>query len=262
MFDAALFERLRSARGTTLGTPLSVAAVTGSTNDDALAAARAGASHGATFLAEQQTHGRGRRGRPWHAEPGTNLLFSVVLRLSLPLEAVPTLALASGLAVRSAIARSVCGSEPAGERVLVKWPNDVWLDQRKVAGVLAESQIQGGSVIASVVGVGINVGTTAFPPDIAATATSLSLSGSSVGREPLLVDVLAELERTLWKLARGGVSALHAELTRFDALAGRPVRVEDIEGIACGIDRAGCLVIRLANGELKAVAGGSVELIR
>jgi len=260
VFDAIEFERLRRARATALGAPLRVMDETGSTNDDALAAARAGARHGATFVAEHQTRGRGRRGRSWHAEPGANLLFSVVLRLALPLELVPALALASGLAVRSAIARSLPIGAGSDERVRVKWPNDVWLDQKKVAGVLSESQIQAGSVIASVVGIGINARTTAFPPEITGTATSLTLSGSNIRQEELLVEVLAELESTLWKLARGGMSALHAELTRHDALAGRPVRVEDVEGIASGFDTTGRLLVRLPDGELRALASGSVEL--
>jgi len=248
-------------RGLTLGRPLSVALETGSTNDDALAAARAGASHGATFVAEYQTRGRGRRGHVWHAEPGTNLLCSIVVGPGLPLEATPALALAAGLAVRSAIAAAPGLGDAADERVRVKWPNDVWLDQKKVAGVLSESQIQGGALIASVVGIGINVGPRAFPAEIAANATSLVLSGSTVSREALLVEVLAALESTLWRLARGGVLALHDDLTRYDALAGRPVRVEDIEGVASGIDATGRLLVRLSDGELRALTGGSVELI-
>lgn len=261
MFDSELFERHVRERGAHFGLPLTVVEETGSTNDDALAAARGGASHGATFLAERQTRGRGRRGRHWHADPGTNLLFSVVVRLALPIDSVPALSLAAGLAVRSAIARALPTRDTADERVRLKWPNDVWLDQKKVAGVLSESHLQGEQAIACVVGVGINVKTASFPPEIASTATSLLLSGSSVTRERLLADALTELEASLRELARGGVAALHRDLSRFDALAGRPVRVDDVTGVAAGIDDAGRLLVRGADGALSSVAGGSVELL-
>lgn len=269
-FDADRFEALRRERGLLLGTPLCVTALTGSTNDDALAAARAGAPHGATFVAEQQTKGRGRRGRTWFAASGESLLCSLVLRLDLAAELVPALALAAGLALRRVIAQIVQPQRPEA-KVLVKWPNDVWVEQKKIAGVLCESQIQSGKPVAVILGFGVNVMTETFPDTLEKTATSLTLLGAAHPREELLADALAELDARIDGMSRGGVRTLSRELSEYDALLGQAVRVLgpegggadfDSEGIAEGVDDAGRLLLREKTGELLCLTSGTVELVR
>jgi BirA family biotin operon repressor/biotin-[acetyl-CoA-carboxylase] ligase len=259
-FARERFEALRAERGLALGAPLTLYAVTGSTNDDALLAARAGAPHGATFIAERQTEGRGRRGRSWFAQDGESLLCSVVLRVPLPLEAVSALALAAGLAVREAVAKALPAHEER-ELVRVKWPNDVWVGRKKIAGVLAESQMQGGALSAAVVGFGINVTTAVFPEEIADSATSLRLLGAAGAREMLLFDALSALEERTNRLLSGGVPALSLELSRKDALLGHRVRVDGADGVAAGIDGLGRLLLRLKTTEIVEVTAGTVELL-
>lgn len=259
-FARERFEALRCARGLRLGAPLTLHTLTGSTNDDALAAAREDAPHGATFVAERQTSGRGRRGRTWFAAAGESLLCSVLLRVPLPIEAVSALALAAGLAVREAVAKALPDYEERG-LVRVKWPNDVWVENKKIAGVLAESQLQGGTLVAAVVGFGVNVTTTAFPDEIRARATSLQLLGASAAREVLLADALSALEARTHRLLVGGAPALTLELSQKDALLGRKVRVEGQDGIAAGIDDRGRLRLRLKSNEILEVAAGTVELL-
>ncbi|MEB2313056.1 MAG: biotin--[acetyl-CoA-carboxylase] ligase [Sorangiineae bacterium] len=253
-FDANRFAALASERGLSLGAPLSVVEVTGSTNDDALAAARAGAPHGATFVAEAQANGRGRRGRAWASPPGVNLTFSVIVRPSVPLGRVSAVPLVVGLAVRAAVARRL--TTP----VELKWPNDVLVDGRKLAGVLVESQLSGHRLAALVVGVGLNVALQEFPADLAGIATSLALSGArDLGRETLLLDVLAALEERLALFEEHGLAPLHRELTLHDALAGARVRVDGVAGLARGIDADGALLVADAGGALRRVIAGSVE---
>ncbi len=253
-FQAPRFASLARERRLALGTPLHAVATTGSTNDDAMAAARAGAAHGATFVADLQTRGRGRRGHVWTSPPGENLTFSVVLRPRLALARVTALPLVVGLAVRAAVATRV------GVPVTVKWPNDVLAGGRKLAGVLVESQLQGHELAAVIVGVGVNVAMRELPDEIKDTATSLSLCGSrELERETLLADVLADLERRLATFERDGLDPFHAELARFDALRGQTVRVEDAVGTARGIDRDGALLLENDAGEIKRVIAGAVE---
>jgi BirA family biotin operon repressor/biotin-[acetyl-CoA-carboxylase] ligase len=258
-FDVARLEALRTKRGLSLGSPLTASDVTASTNDDALQAARAGAPAGTTFVTERQTHGRGRRGRSFYAEPSASLLCSVIVRPALPIERASGLSLAAGLAARRAIARALPALE-AARGVRIKWPNDVWAGERKIAGVLAETLIENGRLAAVVIGVGVNVATTSFPPDLGARATSIALLGGQVDRELLLADLLDDLARVLAELERAGLGALHAELLRYDALLGKSVRVDDTRGVAQGIDPLGRLLVRCERGDVVPVMAGTVEV--
>jgi len=137
-----------------------------STNDEARTMGQDGAADGLVILAERQTAGRGRRGAAWFSPPEESLAFSILIRPQEPKALWPRLALATGLAVAEAI--EACGVE-AG----IKWPNDVWIRGRKVAGILVEA----GSDFA-VVGIGLNVKTAVFPPEVAGIATSLHLEAA------------------------------------------------------------------------------------
>jgi BirA family biotin operon repressor/biotin-[acetyl-CoA-carboxylase] ligase len=262
-FDAERFSE--HARALALGRPLVATLKTGSTNDDALAAARDGAPHGALFVTEEQLAGRGRRGNTWLAPPGEGLLFSLVLRPPLRAERAPALALLAGLAVRAAVAVLL---ERAGSsaRALVKWPNDVVIagdKPRKLAGVLVESVVRGGQLGAVVVGVGLNVGRLGLPGELADTATSLEELGVTVARERLLADVMGAFEARLEKLEspENPLEALVSELACFDALFGSFVRVDDVLGTAAGIDGEGCLKVVDAAGRTKRIVSGHVTLL-
>jgi len=256
LFDADRFVTLAKQRGLALGTPLVSVRVTESTNDLALEAGRSGAAHGATFVAEEQTRGRGRRGRLWSSPPGQNLTFSTLLRPKLEPERASSLTLAIGLAVRDVVAARVAAA------VGVKWPNDVVVHGRKVAGILVESQLVGGRISALVAGIGLNVSMRELLPEIAEIATSLALLGASdLEREPLLCDVLAELDRRVRVHETAGLPALLDELRAHDALLGRRIRVETATGVARGIDATGALLLENERGEIRPIVSGTVEVM-
>ena len=150
-----------------------------STNDEVHSLAQDGAPHGRIVLAERQTAGRGRRGAVWFAPTGESLAFSILLRPTEAKTLWPRLALATGLAVAEAI-------ESFGPQVGIKWPNDVWIGARKVAGILVEA----GADFA-VVGIGLNVNTTEFPPEVAKIATSLQMeTGQAFSRAEVMAAVI------------------------------------------------------------------------
>jgi BirA family biotin operon repressor/biotin-[acetyl-CoA-carboxylase] ligase len=221
-----------------LGRPRLHLRETGSTNDRARALAAAGAPHGTLVTAREQTAGRGRYGRTWVGPPGHALLMSLVLR-----ELDPLLPLRAGLAV----------ADLAGDAARVKWPNDVWVDGRKVAGILAEARVQSGL---AVLGIGVNVAV-----DLAQLPDELQQTAGTLGRRPdELEDALAELLRALERrLAEPAAESLDALRAR-DALLGRPVSWDGGQGTAAGIDDAGSLLVRLRDGREITLNAGEVVL--
>jgi BirA family transcriptional regulator, biotin operon repressor / biotin---[acetyl-CoA-carboxylase] ligase len=195
--DGPRIEQALERDGVALGRPLSIVDVTGSTNDDAKAAAHGGIASGAAFVADTQTAGRGRLGRAWHSPAGENLYVSFVLRPDHPDRTVPFVTLAAGLATADAIAPLIeCA-------VQLKWPNDVLVSNRKIAGVLCESAVSKERTFV-VVGIGLNVRTTVFPPDLAPTSTSLALAGAKMlDRSTVLVSIATALSIRMNMLARG-----------------------------------------------------------
>ena len=223
-----------------LGRPRLHLRATTSTNDRARELAQAGAPHGTLVTAAEQTSGRGRQGRTWTAPPGSALLLSVVLR-----DPPALLPLAAALAV----------SEVAGAGAQIKWPNDVLLDERKIAGILAEGRPQDGW---AVLGIGLNVALRIedLPPELHETAGTLGLGPADL--EPTLERLLASLERTL---ALDEATLLDAYRAR-DALRGREVSWTTGRGRAAGIDGEGRLVVELAEGGRTALSAGEVHLER
>jgi len=254
-----------AAKGLTIGAPLELMAETDSTNDVAKRAAKNGAPHGATFVAEAQSRGRGRQGRGWVGTAGESLLFSVLLRVPCEPTRLPPLALVAGLAVRDAVARAAPSAE-----VKIKWPNDVLARKsaaeayRKVAGVLVEAVLTGSKVEAIVVGIGLNVHTRSFPEEIASSATSVALVAGAGTNPPdratVLADVLEGLDRDVSHVAARGVGLVHARLRSADLLLGTAIRTESVSGTAEGIDLDGRLCVRAADGALVRVASGEVHL--
>jgi BirA family biotin operon repressor/biotin-[acetyl-CoA-carboxylase] ligase len=225
-----------------LGTPRLHLRETGSTNDRARALAQAGAPHGTLVTASAQTAGRGRRGRAWSAPAGTSLLMSLVLRA--PDRMLP---LAAGVAV----------AEIAGPGARIKWPNDVWIDGRKVAGILAEARPQDGWAI---LGIGLNVALRIedLPEELHGTAGTLGLAPRDV--EAVLGRLLAALERVLALPTPALLDAFRAR----DALRGQEITwgVDAQRGRAAGIDGGGRLVVELPAGGRTALDAGEVLLVR
>jgi BirA family biotin operon repressor/biotin-[acetyl-CoA-carboxylase] ligase len=255
-FDADRFRSAARDAKPKLGRPLMYLPVTGSTNDDALLAARSGAPHGSLFVSDEQTAGRGRRGNNWLAAPGESLLFSVLLRPRLELAQTSALTLAIGLALRDAVAPLLTSTAQ------LKWPNDLYVNDKKLAGVLVESQLQGERLQALVVGVGLNVATRDFPAELAARATSLALLGASdLEREPLLHALLNAIALRLDAYQDTGVAGILDELNAADALCDRRVRVDTQVGVGCGLDAQGRLLLRDDAGVVHAIIAGTVELL-
>ena len=165
-----------------------------STNTEAVAWAAEGAPHGAVVLADYQTRGRGRHGRTWQADAGHNLLYSVILRPTFKPAEFGLITLAASLSVADAVTVLVAPSA-----VQVKWPNDVLIDGSKCCGILSESAIGTETVV--VVGIGLNVNQSEFPPELSDRATSIRLAaGQCVDRTALLVDILRRFEKNLAQL--------------------------------------------------------------
>jgi BirA family transcriptional regulator, biotin operon repressor / biotin---[acetyl-CoA-carboxylase] ligase len=242
----------------TLGSPLHRLATTTSTNDEAKRGARAGAPHGATWVAEEQTAGRGRQGRSWVSPRGENLLFSVLLRVDCIPSRLPLVAIVAGLAVRDAVARA---APSAGASI--KWPNDVLVGPKKIAGILVEAITAGRRIEAVVVGVGVNVHTRVFPEDLAERATSVSLvSGQPPDRDALLADILEGIDHDLHVVLARGLGLVRARVDAADALRGKGLRNDSGDsGVASGIDDEGRLLVRRDDGVLTRWSAGEVHLV-
>lgn len=225
-----------------LGEPFEFHRSLGSTNDRAAQLARAGGPEGALVLAEEQTAGRGRGGSPWMTPPGSALAFSLVLRpRGLSGEAVSGLAAIGALAVAEAL-------EAQGAPARIKWPNDVLLEGRKVAGVLVEAAWAGADLEHAILGIGVNVRRASVPPDSQAAfpATCVEAAvGRSVEREAVLLGVLDGLGR--W-IARLGSLDLQAAWEQRLAFRKEEVRVWDPEG---GLAFEGVLIGLLPDGRLR-----------
>jgi BirA family biotin operon repressor/biotin-[acetyl-CoA-carboxylase] ligase len=222
----------------TLGHPRVHHRQTDSTNARAKELAEAGAPHGTLVTASEQSAGRGRQGRTWSAPAGQALLLSVVLR-----DWPELLPLTAALAVAD-----VAGSEAA-----IKWPNDVLLDGRKVAGILVEGRPQERWMV---LGIGLNVAVdvAALPEELADRAGSLGRRPADV--EPTLRELLAALERRL-----GEPAATTLEIYRKrDALMGRAIAWAGGEGTAAGVDDGGRLLVEVADGSRVALDAGEVHL--
>src|SRR5262245_28576295 len=233
-------------------------AVCASTSDLAAERARAGATAGLVICADAQTGGRGRLGRSWHSPAGENLYFSLLLRPARPPVEIPPLTLLVGAAVARAIA-------PLGVSPRLKWPNDVQLvdgadRKRKLAGVLTEMASAGARVEHVVVGVGINVNATAFPPELTERATSLRAAlDRPVDRAGVLAAVLNAFEPLYDAFERRGPAVAVAAFEEFAALPVR-CRIDDrLQGVALGVDPDGALRLRDDAGQIHRVISGEVQ---
>ena len=232
-----------------------------STNTALVEEAREGAPEGLVVVADHQTAGRGRLGRTWSAAPGTALLVSVLLRPPLPIGEVPVVLMAAGLAACDGVEAA------AGVRPRLKWPNDLVVGDRKLAGLLTEAS--GGGDPGIVLGLGINVTAGAYPASLAAEATSCEEEGKGpVDRGELLVAFLTALDsRYSAALAAGGRAATFEAYRADSATLGRRVRVElttgpSLEGQASRLADDGQLVVVDEAGVEHLVNVGDVKHLR
>src|SRR5262245_34433101 len=223
-----------------------------STNSWLLDAARDGAAAGLVAVADHQESGRGRRGRAWESAPGDSLLVSVLLRPHAAVDRVHVVTIVAALALADALGRV------AGLEVDLKWPNDLLVGERKLAGLLAEADVVGGEVRAIVVGAGCNLGQRAFPDGLRTPATSCLLeTGKAPDRDVLLSAFLGAFGDRL-----DGIDGVVRDYRARLATLGRQVRVElersVVEGIATDLDHDGRLVVTPAGGAPVVVAAGDV----
>jgi BirA family biotin operon repressor/biotin-[acetyl-CoA-carboxylase] ligase len=204
---------------------------------------------GALVVADHQTAGRGRLGRSWEAPAGTALLFSLLLKPPAERRA-PELSLVAGIAVADALERTL------GLSVQIKWPNDVMLRRKKIAGCLAEAR--DGAVV---LGIGVNVNQTRPElPDIAGSIRTLT--GRDADREELLTVLLGDLDARYASWKEGGLDAVYDGLGPRDFLRGRQVSVNGTSGVVAMIDREGKLEIAVGHGERVTVESGEVSYVR
>lgn len=251
--------RIRAALSSETGgpwtAPIVAHAETGSTSDDAKALAREGCAEGTLVVADAQTKGRGRSGAGWHSPPRENAYLSLVLRPALTPRAVAPLTLVVGLVVRDVVGARV--EAP----VRVKWPNDVFVRDRKLAGILVEGQIRGDALASVVIGVGVNVATRSFPPPLDEIATSLAIEEArDLDRASLVAEIVVGIRTSTERFVRDGLAAFADRVAAHDVLRGREIAVGGVRGTARGIDALGRLLVERADGSVEAIVSGHVDL--
>lgn len=250
---ARIHERLTTRR---YGRSLVVVESTGSTNDDAMTAARGGAVDGHVVLADRQSAGRGAHGRRWESPAGSDLYLSILDRPDVAQHKLPPLTLAVGLGVADAVDALLAGS--GAPRSEVKWPNDLWIGGRKCAGVLVEASAAGERVTDVVIGIGLNVNRAQWPPELDGRATSLRMahpSARAFDRAEVLATLLARVEHWVERFVVEGAGAVVGPLDDRLAFKGREVRCDADAGILIGIAPSGAARIATAQGVREVIAG-------
>jgi len=252
IFSAGLIKaRLTTRR---IGKTVIVVEETGSTNQDAMKQAEAGAAEGLVIFAHKQTGGKGRLGRTWHTLP-ESLAASVLLRPKLPPEQVPQLSLLTAVALHDALSQH-------HPDICIKWPNDLLHHGAKLAGILTEMRAEPGRVHAVVLGFGINLAAPAdgWPSDIDKPATDMaSISHSDISKLELATAILNALDFWYDLYLKKGFAPVHRAWWQAHAASGARVRVFDgrqyIEGIASALDHDGALLLETAGGIQRIIAG-------
>lgn len=219
-----------------------------STMDVAASLAAGGAAHGVVVAADAQTAGRGRRGSAWVSPPGAGLYFSFVAR---PASAsLSLLTLAAGVGVREGTLAAT------GLGAALKWPNDLLVGRHKVAGILAEGLAIGTPHQAVIVGVGVNVRAAAYPPEIAARATSIEGElGRGVDRGVLFAEILCGLWQRLAAFEQSPGDILQAWRAASPTAIGTRVEWDGQQGVTAGIDDSGALLVETRVGRQRVIAG-------
>jgi BirA family biotin operon repressor/biotin-[acetyl-CoA-carboxylase] ligase len=233
---------------------------TDSTNANARRLGHSGAPGGLAIFAERQTDGRGRFGRRWHSQAGLGLWFSLLLRPEFPPALWPRLTTCAAVAIAGVL------EAEAGIATAIKWPNDIEIEGKKAAGILCEAATDAGGGAFVVVGVGLNInhGSTDFPEELRARATSLKLSAGRVWDRPALAASLLERLFSDLEKAATGFDEIVAMARAKSALLGRRIAVAAggvaIEGIAEDLDGDGLLILRCGDGTRHTLAAGEASI--
>lgn len=255
-----LFNTLHTQNVKWAGTEIEYLQIVDSTNDYAKKKAMDGGVHGLLVTAEEQTGGKGRRGRSWVTPRGTALAMSMVLRPNIAPEKASMLTLVAGLAVTEAI------REVTGLNALLKWPNDVVVNGKKTTGILTEMTMKGGSIDFVILGIGINVNVPEFPEEIKDIATSLHLEcGQECSRVELMAACLKAFEKYYDIFVQTqDMSGLKAAYEKVLVNQNQQVRVlepgNEYMGIARGIDELGQLLVEKEDGLMVKVYAGEVSV--
>lgn len=227
-----------------LGTRFHYFAELGSTNSYARDLADNGAGEGEIVLAESQTRGRGRLGRSWESPPLVNLYLSVILRPRLPPAQAPQITLMAAVALAETVGCFIA------RRPLIKWPNDILVDGKKLAGILTEAACDAQRIAYVILGIGVNLNyhADAMPETLRRRATSIAqVTMQAVSREAVLARLIQDLDRCYGELEDGGFIALRARWEAHFGLLGKRVQVEfgggTLNGRALGIDPEGALLV-------------------
>jgi BirA family biotin operon repressor/biotin-[acetyl-CoA-carboxylase] ligase len=233
-----------------------------STNRLARDLAILGAVEGTLVVAESQTGGRGRKGRNWFSPPGEGIYVSLVLRPRFKPAEAPKMTLLTGVALAETLIHTV------PSRITIKWPNDVLLGGRKIAGILIEVSTDIDAIDYMIVGVGVNVNTPSdrFPADLRERATSLAAHiGHKVPRAEILGAFLDCFEQYYAMIDREGFAPVIRRWRELSDMVGRRVRVQDfdrsLQGTIDGIDDDGVLLIKTADADIQRVIAGDVEYL-
>ncbi len=244
-----------------IGRDIQVFKSTTSTNDIIEKLARDGVKEGVAVFAESQTRGRGRLGRKWMSPPRKGLWFSLLLRPELSPQASTQLTVACATALRRAIAAQT-GLKPE-----IKWPNDILINGRKVAGILTEMSAELDRVKYVIVGIGVDINLTTgdFPAELRKTATSLKIElGREVSRSDLAVAALRELDADYARIVSQRFTAVADEWEAHCTTIGRRVSIRigerEVRGRAESLGEDGALRLRTEHGHLEHIVGGDVTL--
>ena len=230
-----------------------------STNTEAIKQAKQGADEGLCIIADEQTQGRGRYGRTWISPKNSGLYFSFILRPKIEIRFLPLITLMSAVAVHDAI------EETYKIDCDIKWVNDIHTNEKKICGILAETtETKHG--LAVIVGIGINLTSANFPPEVAETATSIEAeTGLKPSKTELLPALTSHLEKFCSMLYRNPAQIRHEWSKRSSYAFDKKIKVilenKILEGLTCGIEENGALRLRLY-GEIKIINAGEVERLR
>jgi BirA family biotin operon repressor/biotin-[acetyl-CoA-carboxylase] ligase len=258
VLDTPSLQRLLTTQ--VIGHPLYVLSSTTSTNDILKDLAQQGAPEGTAVVAEHQTHGRGRHGRTFASPAGVGIYVSILLRPQIDARRLPQLTLMSAVATAEAL------TEYSALPVYLKWPNDVEIHRKKVAGILCEAVLHPGASPVIIIGIGINVNTALehFPPELHPHVTSLALAaGHAWARLPLLASLLAHLERLYQALQRGDITSMRQRWLHYGGqMIGRQVRFAQAPsagiGTVVGLDEDGALLVQDVTGVRHRLVAGEV----
>jgi BirA family transcriptional regulator, biotin operon repressor / biotin---[acetyl-CoA-carboxylase] ligase len=233
-----------------------------STNLEAMRQAKAGAAEGLCIIAREQTRGRGRLDRSWHSPKDAGLYFSIVLRPSFEISRLPLISLAAALAVVDAIAK-VCRV-----KVDIKWPNDICIGQRKLAGILAET-VETSDGTAVILGIGINLTSSNFRSELSELATSIeALTNRPIDRDAVIGDLIKSLSQRYEMLytEKGCQQTIRDWCSHSSYAYDRHVRValhdQSFEGVTRGLEPDGALRVETSEGAVKIVRAGDVTAVR